>query len=410
MTDLELRPIDRTELPAFYRTLSEVFGEDPDDRDRESFGTVFEPERSLATFEAGQVVATAGIYTRDMTVPGGPRPVAAVTVVAVQPTHRRRGLLTAMMRRELTELHEEQREPVAALWASEATIYGRFGYGIAARQLAWTGEKHRLRLRPDVPTGTGRVTLVPAEQAKPAEAAVYEALREVTPGFLSRPGAWADRMIADPAHIRAGASARRHALHTEQDGTVTGYATYRTKQDGTPRRNESELRVDDVFAATPEAYAALWTFLSGIDLVPNVIRRRAPLDDPLQHMMADSRALEAWVYDSLWIRLADVGRALATRTYSAAVDVVLDVRDEFCPWNAGRWRLSGDASGATCEPTSDPADLALSSTGLGGAYLGGPTLAGLGAAGLVSELTPGALAATSAAFAGARAPWCPEVF
>lgn len=124
MTDLELRPIDRTELPAFYRTLAEVFGEDPEDRDRELLAPVFEPERSLAAVDGGDVVATAGIYTRDLTVPGGPRPAAGVTFVAVQPTHRRRGLLTGMMRRQLTGLHEDQQEPVAVLWASEGGIYG----------------------------------------------------------------------------------------------------------------------------------------------------------------------------------------------------------------------------------------------------------------------------------------------
>ena len=178
MTDLELRPIDRTEFPEFYRALAEAFLEDPHDDDRESLGTVFEPERSLAAFDDGQIIATAGIYTRDMTVPGGPRPVAGVTVVSVLPTHRRRGLLTTMMRRQLTGLHEEQREPVAALWASEGGIYGRFGYGVAARQLAWSGSKTKLRVRPGIPLGTGRVVLARPEQARPHEEAVYEALRQ----------------------------------------------------------------------------------------------------------------------------------------------------------------------------------------------------------------------------------------
>ncbi len=410
MTDLELRPIDRTEYPAYWRTLAEVFGEDPDDRDRELTATTFEPERSLAAFDDGEIVATAGIFTRDLTVPGGPRPAAAVTAVSVQSTHRRRGLLTAMMRHELTGLHEERQEPVAVLWASEGGIYRRFGYGVAARQLSWEGSKDTLRIRPGVSTGTGRVVLAPAERARPQEEAVYEAVRPASVGFLSRPGPWGDRMTADPAQHRSGASSRRHALYTEQDGSVTGFATYRAKPDAGPRRNKSQLRVEDVLATTPAAYAGLWAYLSGIDLLPEVIRRRAPLDDPLWHLLADPRALDGFVYDSLWVRLADVGRALEGRTYTGPVDVVLDVRDEFCPWNAGRWRLSGDSTGAVCAPTGDPADLALASTELGAVYLGGPTLAALGAAGLVTGSRPGVLAAVSRAFAGDRAPWCPEVF
>jgi predicted acetyltransferase len=110
------------------------------------------------------------------------------------------------------------------------------------------------------------------------------------------------------------------------------------------------------------------------------------------------------------VRLADVGRALADRTYSTPIDVVLDVTDDFCPWNAGRWRLSGDESGATCTPSTDPADLALTAAELGAVHLGGPTLVGLAAAGRVEERTAGALRAASRAFAGDRQPWCPEVF
>jgi predicted acetyltransferase len=410
MTDLELRPIELTELPAYYRTLSEVFLEEPKDEDREGLGTIFEPERSLAAFDSGAVVATAGIFSRDLTLPGGPRPSAAISLVSVQPTHRRRGLLTAMMRRQLTGLHEEQQEPVAVLWASEGSIYRRFGYGVAARQLAWTGSKEKLRVLPGVSLGTGRVVLAEPEAARPHEEAIYEALRPASVGFLSRSAALLDRMAGDPTHIRHGASARRHVLHTEQDGSVTGFATYRTRPDWRPGRNDSAVEVADVFATTPEAYGSLWAYLAGIDLAPKLTRFRAPLDDPLQHIIADVRALETSVYDSLWVRLADVGRALASRTYTVPVDVVFEVRDEFCPWNAGRWRLSADGSGAVCEPTRDAAEVALSSTELGAAYLGGPTLVALAAAGLVEQVRPGALSAASRAFAGERAPWCPEVF
>jgi predicted acetyltransferase len=410
VTDLETRPIEPAELPGFFRTLVETFGYDVRDDDRERFSAVFEPERSLAVLDAGDVVGTAGVYTRRMTLPGGPRPVAGVTVVTVAPTHRRRGLLTGMMRRQLADLHEQQREPVAALWASEGAIYGRFGYGPAAVQVTQRGFTDRIRFRPGTPLGSGRVTVVPVERARPHEQAVYEQLRPATVGFLERDERWWTSLLADPEHERGAATARRHALHVEEDGSVTGYATYRLKDEWTPTDNESEVRVGDVLATTPTAYAALWGFLAGIDLHPRVSRRLAPLDDPLRHMLLDLRALRAEVRDSLWVRLVDLGRALAQRTYSVPVDVVLDVTDDFCPWNAGRWRLSGDTSGARCEPSTDPADLAVSSADLAAAYLGGPTLAGIGAAGRVTEHTPGALAAASRAFVGDRAPWCPEVF
>lgn len=409
MTDLDLRPVDRADWPAFHRSLTETFGGDPRDDDRDLFGKVFEPERSLAVLDGGAIVATAGAFTRDLTVPGGPRPVAAVSMVSVQPTHRRRGLLTAMMRRQLTDLHERQLEPVAALWASEGGIYGRFGYGVAARQASWRGDKRRLRLRPDVPLGSGRVVPARPEQARAAEVRLHAEVAARTVGFLDRPGGWPDVIAADPEHWRGGATARRHALWTEQDGTVTGYVTYRLKEDWDRTENRSEVRVGHLATTTPEAYAGLWTFLAGIDLHPVLVRDEAPLDDPLSHLLLDSRAIRATVYDALWIRLVDVGRALARRTYRVPVDVVLDVRDELCPWNAGTWHLAGDPTGATCERTSAPADLTLTARELGAAYLGGPTLGSMAAAGLVGG-APATVSAAGLAFSGEQQPWCPETF
>ena len=410
MTDVELRSIDLAELPGFYRTLAETFGEDPRDDDREQFAQTFEPERSIAALEGGEVVATAGAYSLQMTLPGGPRPVAGVTIVGVLPTHRRRGLLTEMMRRQLTELHERQQEPVAALWASEGGIYGRFGYGLAARQVGLTGDKARMRLRRGTPVGAGRVVLASPERARPHEISVYEQVRPETVGFLARSDRWWDRILWDPEHVRGGGTARRHGLYIEQDGMVTGYVTYRLKDDWGPGRNDSEVREADLLATTPAAYAALWAYVASIDLYPKLRKDRSPIDDPVQHLLADARVLRSEVYDSLWVRLADVGRGHATRTYSTPVDVVLEVADDFCPWNAGRWRLSGDESGATCERSTDSADLALTAADLGVIHLGGPTLVGLAAAGRVEERTAGAVRTASRAFAGDRQPWCPEVF
>jgi predicted acetyltransferase len=411
MADVELRPIGAEEFPAYFRTIVETFGEDPRDSDRELDQMVFEPERSLAGFDGDRIVATAGIYSRAMTLPGGPRPVAAVTLVSVAPTHRRRGVLTEMMRRELTELHEEQREPVAVLWASEGVIYGRFGYGLAARRAALTGRVQDMRLRSDLLTGAGRVRLASAEEARPHLERVYEQVRGREVGWLDRLDRWWDYRLYDPEHWRHGATSFRFALHTLEGGTVGGYGIYRVKQDWDgPARNETEVQVIEVAAADPQAYAAVWSFLTNLDLTRNVRKRISPLDEPLQHMVTDPRTVRLEVIDALWVRLADVGRALAERTYGEDVDIVVDVTDEFCPWNAGRWRLSGGPTGASCDRTVDPADLALSSAELGAAYLGGTTLATLAAAGRVTELRPGAVTAASRALAGDRQPWCPEVF
>ena len=171
-----------------------------------------------------------------------------------------------------------------------------------------------------------------------------------------------------------------------------------------------EVQVTEVVATTPQAYAAVWSFLLNLDMTRRIVWRSTAPDEPLQHLVGDPRAVQLQLADNLWVRLVDVDRALAARTYARDIDVVLDVTDATCPWNVGRWRLSGDAKGATCTQTSDPADLRLAVTDLGAAYLGGPSLAALAAAGRVRELHAGALAETSRAFSGDRAPWCLEVF
>jgi predicted acetyltransferase len=410
MADVDLRPIDSSEFPAFFRSIVETFGEDPRDADREADLRVFEPERSLAGVDGESIIATGAIFSREMTVPGGPRPIAGVTMVSVAPTHRRRGILTQIMSRQLTELHEQQREPVAALWASEGGIYGRFGYGLAARRGALSARTKELRMRPGTSLGSGRVRLAGAEEARPHVVRVYEEQRGQQVGWLDRRGRWWDYRLHDPEHSREGTTALRYALNTEENGRVTGYAVYRIKPVWDTGVNETEVQIVELAATTPQAYASVWSFVTNLDLVPKMRKRIAPLDEPLQHMLLDPRALRLDVLDCMWIRLADVGRALADRVYSADVDIVLDVTDDFCPWNARRWRLSGGARGAECGPTREPAHLTLSSTDLGTAYLGGATLASLAAAGRVTELRRGALVAATRAFVTDRQPWCPEIF
>jgi predicted acetyltransferase len=258
MADVEIRPVDSAEFPAFFRTLLETFGVDPRDADRDADRMVFEPDRSLAGVDRGDIVATAAIFSRDLTVPGGPRPVAGVTMVSVAPTYRRRGILTEMMRRQLTELHEQQREPVAALWASEGGIYGRFGYGHAARRCLLTGNTAEIRIRPGADLGAGRVRLAGGAEARPHLVEVYEQIRGHEVGWLDRRDRWWDYRLYDPEHWRQGATAFRYALNTEEDGTVSGYGVYRIKTSWDAGTNDTEVQVLEVAATSPQAYLSVW--------------------------------------------------------------------------------------------------------------------------------------------------------
>jgi predicted acetyltransferase len=413
VSDLEsqLRPITEAEWPEFYRAMHAVFAEGTPGRFRDRPFPIAELDRSLSLWEGERVVATAGLYSRELTVPGAVVPCAGVTWVTVSPSHRRQGVLTAIMRRQLTELHEQQREPVAALWAAEAPIYGRFGYGSASFRGGPTGRTDRLALRPDVPPGAGRVRMVEVDEYREAAVKVYDQVRRLVPGNLARDDRWWDHTLDDPPEERRGATERRYLLHVEPDGEVTGYAAYRVKGNWTDGSEpDGTVTVDEARALSTAAYASLWRFLLSIDLVRTMRYPMASAADPLWHLLHDPRALHSQVVDGLWVRLVDVDRALRARRYPAPINLVFEVRDPFCPWNDGRFHLTGHPSGSFCEPTDRNPDLVVDVAALGAAYLGGVSLASLQAGGRVTEVSPGAVTLASTAFGWPVTPWCPEEF
>ncbi|MEU4444429.1 GNAT family N-acetyltransferase [Actinosynnema sp. NPDC050801] len=400
---LTLRTLTAADLPEFQRVVDLAFLNDTADDQLERWRGLFEPERHHAVFDGDELIGGGGIQSREITLPGvGPLPFAAVTSVGVKPGHRRRGVLTRVMRAQLDSLHDEGREAVAALWASEAAIYPRFGYGLAA-EFTRLSVPRGAAFRAGVSTGDARVREVSREEAMPVLKAVYEAIRPTRTGWLSRNDAAWDHHFADTERDRNGLSAYRYVLHPD------GYAVYRVKYDWQDRGPRNELHVREIAARTDEAYAALYRYLLDVDMVGELQFFTAS-DDPITHLLADSRLALRARADSLWVRLVDVDRALAQRRYGSDVDVVLDVSDEFCSWNAGRWRLTVKDGTATVQRVDDDPDVVLDVHALGAAYLGGTKLTTLARAQRVREVTGGALNALSHAFQGDRDPHCPEVF
>jgi predicted acetyltransferase len=406
-TGFQLRPARPDEMDLLFATVERAFGEDPHPDDARYELATLRPERTLAAYDGDAMVATGGIFTFDMTVPGGPRPVAGVTWIGVLPTHRRRGLMTALIQHQLSELHETGAEPVAALWASEPGIYRRFGYGLASTRLDLRIESHAPFVA-GVPS-TGRLRLVDAKESRSVAQQIYDQERPLRPGLLSRDQARWDVAFADPEHRRQGASTLQCVVLDGSSGPL-GYLTYRTKQDWQRGMPKGTVSVRELFATTPAAYATLWRFAIDIDLMSTVEISNRPVDDPLLYLLADMRRAEVSMTDQLWVRIIDIERALESRVYSVPGSVVIEVTDAVCPWNTGRFRLDGGPEGATCKRTSAAADLSVSALELGAAYLGGTRLRALASAGFVDEHTPGALTLADAMFSSAVAPWCAEVF
>ena len=406
----ELKVLRPEEFDGWWEHLVRAFGAGPTSaEERELDRSLTDFERSLAVWDGSELVGTCGAFRFRMTVPGGAvLPTAGVTMVTVSATHRRRGVLTSMMRRQLDDVREWG-EPLAALTASEPAIYGRFGYAAATFRLHAEIDTSRVTL--DVPAGTEDVRLRyagPAEVLAACEA-VYARTVPLRPGMLARQPGWERVGLLDPESERDGASALQCVV-AERDGEVTGYARFRTKLGWSPSGHDGTVSLEDLAAVDPASDAALWRFLFGIDLMSKLTVRGRPVDDAWQYLVSDIRRCLTRVRDMGYVRLVDVGAALAARTYQTPVDVVLAVDDAFCPWNTGRWRLTGDPKGASCERTTDPAELALSVRELGAAYLGGVSLLSLARAGRVAELRPGTLAQASAAFGSPVTPWLSHGF
>jgi predicted acetyltransferase len=296
---------------------------------------------------------------------------------------------------------------VAVLWASEGTIYQRFGYGLGASRLILETDPELRMLRP--PQGEGRLRSVRLAEAADLLSKVYDRVRADRVGWSSRDARWWDAVLADPPSRRDGRTSPRVSVHEGQSG-VDGYAIWRTKGDWSPAGPRGKVMAREVVATTPEAYRALWRLLLDVDLTRSVQFGFAAPDEPLYHLVNEPRKLGARLMDSLWLRTVDVPAALAARRYVAPVDVVLEVTDPVFAENSGRWHLTGDAESASCTRTDRAADLALDVHALGAAYLGGVALATLAAGGRVTELAAGALARTSVAFGWYRPPSATEVF
>ncbi len=415
-----LRPITEDEFADFSVVPEHAFNSThPAALDMQLGLMVAEFDRTLAAFDGKQIVGTAAAFTLRMTVPGGTAAAAGVSDVTVLPSHRRRGILTSLMRRQLADIRDRG-EVIAALYPSEGGIYGRYGYGAAVTELDFTirrGEGSiRTRGAASGEPGTEQAAAPPRLRiADPHSAAaemarVYSSVLPGRPGMLARDDRWWDFALWDPPHRRSGGPLR--CVIAGDDNGPRGYVLYSAmpgKRDhGLPG---DVLQTRELVAADPAACTAMWADLLSRDLVAEVRARRRPSDDPLPYLLTDSRRTRPEIVGGLWVRLVSVPGALSQRRYACATDLVIDVADDLLPDNAGRWRLRAPAlDHATCERTSANADVALPVAALGTAYLGGSRLGGLAAAGLVRELRPGALTELTAALSWEPAPWCPTRF
>jgi predicted acetyltransferase len=394
---ITLRRATAADLPAIAEADGRSFGEHYSDDYLEEVRLLFDPDRHLLAEESGEIVGITGSYPFHVTLPGGAAvPAAGVTWVSVAVTHRRRGILRALM--------DEQHRgfvadglPVSLLTASEGGIYGRFGYGFATEHRGVEITRRRAALRRDVPD-PGGVRQVGTAEIRRIGPEIHRRWAAQTPGALSRNDLWWDKLLADHEWHRGGATKLFHLAHPD------GYASYRID-----RANQT-CRLVDMATATDEAYIALWRTLLALDLVETVSSWSMAIAEPLQFLLADPRQLRTFSqYDGMWARVLDVPAALSARHYGTELDVVLDVRDPFLD-QGGRFRLRGGPDGAECVPADGGAPPAgintvgIEMAALGSLLFGGAHAGSLARAGLLEADDQRVLQRVATAFRGERTP------
>lgn len=397
---MEYRPIKEDEFDAFIRVLSQVFAWDPKPEELELEKKRMEFDRSIAAFDEGSVIGTGANLTFRMSVPGGRIDAGGVTMIGVLPTHRRRGVLTDMMA-ELLDDSRRHEEPVSILWASESSIYGRFGYGTVTRIADRVIERAHASFRAEV-GAHGSVRLIDKEEALEQFPSLYERVVDHYPGMITRSRKQMELDLADLESWRNGSTANRFALY-EEDGEPRGYARYRIKEEWKDGHAQSTLDANSVIAVDDAAAVGLWKFLFGIDLIKIIRARFRPLRDPLPHLLVDPRRMSFQVKEGIWVRILDVPAALEARRYAIEEALTIEVTgpDDV----AGIYRLDGGPDGASCKRTNGTPDLRMTVATLGMRYLGDHDFASLAGAGLVEGMDD-ALRRADLMFGWHAPAWC----
>jgi predicted acetyltransferase len=403
----ELPELDQA-LETYHRVESTAFGDVADPSHRAAKRAMVDPARWYLAELDGAPCGGVGSFVTDLTVPGGATvPVAGVSDVGVLPTHRRRGVLSALLDRQLADLAASG-EVAAVLHASEASIYRRFGFGPAVRWRQISMDARRAGYRHDWPQPGGSYRMVEREHAATSCAEVHERVRGVRHGSLARSEAWW-RVVFGDVELYLGGGARRMVVqHLDDRGSPDGYAIYEVHEDWSSGQAQHRLEVWELIGTSTGVELGLWRTLLDHDLVATVTGP-VSVDHSLWDVVDDPRQVRtAWDQDLLWCRMLDVPAALAARTYGAGGSLTIEVRQDRGHDVAGTYRLESAHEGApaTCTQTGGEPDLSIELADLGACWLGGWSFRRLVRAGRVQERSAGAAARADALFATDPLPWC----
>ncbi|MEE9281667.1 MAG: GNAT family N-acetyltransferase [Myxococcota bacterium] len=402
----EIRPATQDEMGQMGSLAGYVYGGTFGDGPDNVISQSNRPEWTLCAFDGPLLVASSSYIPFTMRANGNAMPLAGVSAVGTLPEYRRKGLIRRITTRAFADMRERG-QAVAALWASQAAIYQRYGYAMTSVQRAYSVDTVDIGFHDGDP-GSGSVERLDVDAGYDVAKKLYIDYVADRTCYLHRARPlWQNNVLEDiasegPIHI---------GVSYDASGGPRGYVVYtlRSGRREHPSRDQ-EIVVRDLAWLTLDAYRSLWSFLARHDLVGRVRWRSAPLDDPAPELFLEPRLLNARDHEGIWFRVVDVGPALEGRGYDVAGEISLEVGgDDLAPWNIGTYRLEASPDGAKVSRSDGPADVQMSVKTLASLYTGFRTARELAAWGLLSGSDDGVRRA-DALFRTHHAPHCPDHF
>jgi len=397
---LEIRAARANEMEEFARVVSTAFGESP------QFAQRVPPEYTLCVFKDGKIATTYIAYPETMCFNGSETPVAAISGVATLPIYRRRGHLRKLVTNHFERLHEHGEQSIAILWAGRAAIYQRYGYAVVSTCKAYKVEPQYLEftLAQSVP---GAFREVGDDDFRLVEE-LYQSFRAERTGYLHRtPLSWERNILTPPPKPWRGVLGK---VVYEEEGKPLGYLVYTIEIVNQPVHREPNLIIRDLVWLETSAYRAMWSYLSHMDSVGNILWQNVPPDDPLPHLLLEPRMLNVTLGDGIMARIVDVERALTLRRYPVAGTLTFEVLDELCPWNHGRWQLETSATEASACRTNTSPQLRMPVSTLAMIIFNQISATEAARMGCLDVLEPGALSLWDAVMRTAYRPFCADEF
>jgi predicted acetyltransferase len=402
-----VRAIERSEYETFSNVAMQTFGgEVLEGVARDRLLEVLDLERTYAAFDGEDLVGTAGSFTFELMIPGASIPMAGFTLVSVRPSHRRRGVLRAMVAKHNQDMLDRG-EAISGLWASETSIYPRFGYGLAAESYLLETDTRHLKFKDEA--GGDEIRLIDTDEALRRLAPIYARFMTGRPGMYARSSAWWKwRSLYDGIERRGGASSMRIAVARRGDEDV-GYILYRQTFAMERGIMAGSAKIIELLGEDQQAEASLWRFACHLDLYPKLTWWNAPVDTALPWLAGDRRHVHRNRMDTLWLHLLDIPAALQARRYEADGAFSFSLGQGEAMNEVSTYQLVVEDGAGICQSYDGEPDLHLSRQTLSSLYLGAFRAKELSALGRLRG-SDDAIRLADRVLGTSTPPWCPEVF